>query len=114
MLEIIIPILVIVVILAIIVILAVRGKKDIIYKMIYALVNEAEELFGAKTGERKFAYVLEHIYSKLPFYIKMFVTYNMLERWIEKALSEAKDYWANRAGITDGEDNIVVHGFTAD
>lgn len=82
-----------------IVALLINGKKQIIYKMLYSLVDEAEKLYGSKTGKLKFAYVMEKIYSKLPTIFKMFITYNTLEKWIEKALKEVKEYWAEQAGI---------------
>lgn len=99
--ESIIAILVLVAIIAVIVILAIRGKKEIIYKMIFALVDEAEAAFGSKAGKLKFAYVVERVYTILPAYVRLFITYGMLERMIEKALAEAKEYWAERAGITE-------------
>ena len=102
--------LVVLAILTIITLLALRGKKEIIYKMLYVLVDEAEALYGSKTGKLKFSYVLEKIYAMLPSTIKIFISYKTLEKWIEKALEEMKEYWAERAGITDNEP-IVVHGF---
>lgn len=90
-------------IIAVIVILAIRGKKDIIYKMIFALVDEAEAAFGSKTGKLKFAYVIERLYTILPAYVRLFVTYDMLEKLIEKALAEAKEYWAEQAEIAETE-----------
>lgn len=101
MAEKIIAYLVLAAIIAVIVILAVRGKKNIIYKMIFALVDEAEAAFGSKTGKLKFAYVMERIYTMLPAFIRIFITYDTLERWIEQALAEAKEYWAERAEITE-------------
>lgn len=109
--ETIIALLVLAAIIAVIVILAIRGKKDIIYKMIFALVDEAEAAFGSKTGKLKFAYVIERIYTILPAFVKVFITYNMLEKLIEKALAEAKEYWAEQAGITDAE-MPTVKGFS--
>lgn len=100
-------------IVTVIAILAIRGKKGIIYKMIFALVDEAEAQFGSKTGKLKFAYVVERLYSILPAYVRVFITYQTLEKWIEKALAEAKEYWAERAAITDDED-IIVTGFVGD
>ena len=111
MAEKIIAYLVLAAIIAVIVILAVRGKKDIIYKMIFALVDEAEAAFGSKTGKLKFAYVVERLYTMLPAYIRVFITYNMLENLIEKALAEAKEYWAERAGITEETETPRVSGF---
>ena len=109
MAEKIIAYLVLAAIIAVIVILAVRGKKNIIYKMIFALVDEAEAAFGSKTGKLKFAYVMERIYTMLPAFIRIFITYDTLERWIEQALAEAKEYWAERAEIT--EEAPRVSGF---
>lgn len=93
-----------------VIVLALRGKKEIIYKMLYVLVDEAEALYGSKTGKLKFSYVLEKVYAMLPSAIKLFITYGMLEKWIEKALEEMKEYWAKHAGITEDEP-IKVTGF---
>ena len=83
-------ILVVLAIVAVIVFLAVRGKKDIIYKMLYALCNEAEKLYGSGTGKLKFAYVMEKAYSALPAIIKVFITYKTFEKWIEEAVKKWK------------------------
>lgn len=107
--------LVVLVFAAIIVFLAVRGKKEIVYKMLYFLVDEAEKLYGSGTGKLKFAYVMEKIYAALPAIIKVFITYNTLEQWIEKALAEAKEHWAEQAEI-DNDDNspVQVKGFAVE
>lgn len=81
--------------------LAYNGKEEIIYKMIYALVNEAEDLYGSKTGKIKYAYVVERIYTMLPPFMRIFITHKTLERWIEKALTEAKEYWKQKAEEAD-------------
>lgn len=107
--EKIIAFLVLAAIIAVIVILAIRGKKEIIYKMIFALVDEAEAAFGSKAGKLKFAYVVERIYTILPAFVRVFITYGMLEKLIEKALAEAKEYWAERANIA--EQAPTVSGF---
>jgi hypothetical protein len=93
--------LVLLAILMVFILLALRGKKQIIYKMIYALVDEAEELYGSKTGKLKFSYVIEKVYAILPSTIKIFISYKTLEKWIEKALVEMKEYWAEQAEITE-------------
>ena len=86
---------------AVIIYLAATGKKEIIYKMIYALVDEAERLYGSKAGKMKFAYVMEKVYAKLPAFFRLFISYNILESWIEKALAEAKIYWAEQIKIAE-------------
>lgn len=98
-------ILVVVAFVAIIVVLALRGKKKIIFEILYSLVTEAEKLYGSGTGDLKFSYVMEKIYGVLPSIFKVFVTYDALERWIEKALIEAKEYWAKQADIADNTNN---------
>ena len=99
--------LVVLAILAIFILLALRGKKQIIYKMLYALIDEAEEFYGSKTGKLKFSYVLEKLYARLPSIIKIFISYKTLEKWIEKALVEMKEYWAERATTEDDETCMV-------
>ena len=96
-------------VIAAVAVLAYRGKKQIIFKMIYALVNEAEEIYGSQTGKRKFAYVMEQIYARLPAFIRLFITYQTLEKWIEQALAEAKEFWKQKAEEADKP--IVVSGF---
>lgn len=95
--ETIILIVAILAVVALVVFLALRGKKEIIYKMIYALVNEAEEYFGSGTGKQKFAYVMEKIYAQLPAIFRVLIDYKTLEKWIEEALAEAQEHWAEKS-----------------
>ena len=83
--------------LAVFILLTMKGKKQIVYKMLCALVDEAEEIFGAKTGKLKFSYVVKQIYALLPSTIKIFISYKTLEKWIEKALEEMREYWKQKA-----------------
>lgn len=94
-------ILVVVAFIVLIVILALRGKKQIIYKMLYALVNEAEKQYGAGTGSIKFAEVITKIYAMLPAIIKIFITYDTLEKWIEEAVVKMKKDLEEKAQITE-------------
>ena len=93
--------LVILVFVVTLVILAIRGKKDIVAKILYALVTEAEKIYGGGTGSVKFAYVVEKAYSYLPAILKVFITYERLKQMIEDALAAAKIKWAEEAGISD-------------
>ena len=86
---------------AVLIYLAVRGKKDIVAKILYALVTEAEKTYGSGTGSVKFAYVVEKAYSYLPAILKVFITYERLKQMIEDALAAAKIKWAEEAGISD-------------
>ena len=69
--------------------------------MLYALVTEAEERYGSGEGAIKFAEVMSKIYDKLPLIIKVFITYETLTDWIEKALTEAKHDWKRKAQIAE-------------
>lgn len=91
--------LVILVFIGLIIFFAVKGKKKIVYKMLYALVTEAEKIYGSGTGSVKFAYVVEKVYSYMPAILKIFITYDALKDMIEKALAEAKIAWGKEAGV---------------
>ena len=91
--------LVILVFIGLIIFFAVKGKKKIVYKMLYALVTEAEKIYGSGTGSVKFAYVVEKVYSYMPAIPKIFITYEALRDMIERALEEAKIAWGKEAGI---------------
>lgn len=91
--------LVILVFIGLIIFFAVKGKKKIVYKMLYALVTEAEKIYGSGTGSVKFAYVVEKVYSYMPAILKIFITYDALKDMIERALAEAKIAWGKEAGV---------------
>ncbi len=92
-------VLVVLIFVGVIIFFAVNGKKQIVYKMLFALVTEAEKLYGSETGSLKFAYVVEKVYSHMPAILKIFVTYDALKDMIERALNEAKIAWGKEAGI---------------
>ena len=94
-------ILVVLVFIALIIFLTVRGKKDIVSKILYSLVTEAEKIYGSGTGSVKFAYVIEKAYNALPAVLKLFITYERLKTMIEEALTTAKEKWAEDAGVTE-------------
>ena len=85
------------VIVGVIAFLLVRGKKEIVYKILYALVNEAEEIYGAGTGKLKFAYVMERAYALLPAGVRLVITYKTFEKWIEDAVTEMKEHLKKKA-----------------
>ncbi len=93
--------LIVLTIIGVLVFLALRGKKEIIAKILYTLVTEAEKHFGGGTGSLKFAYVVEKIYSYLPSFVKMFITYKRLKTMIENALDKAKKKWLEETGISN-------------
>ncbi|MBE6784041.1 MAG: hypothetical protein E7536_08520 [Ruminococcaceae bacterium] len=60
---------------------------------IFSLVTDAENIYGAETGQLKMAYVVKKIYSKMPLVLKTFLTEKKLEKIIENVLIKAKESW---------------------
>lgn len=78
---------------------AFKGNKSVVMNMLYALVTEAERQYGGGTGSLKLASVIDQIYPKLPAVIKMFITDDVLKRWVEEALAAAKEEWKKNLDI---------------
>lgn len=68
-----------------------KGKKRFVLQTIKYLVDYAEKKFGSGTGEIKYAYVVSRLYPELPLIIKLVVSPNMLDKWIEKAVDELQE-----------------------
>ena len=85
-----------------------KGQKNIVYKILYSLITEAEKQFGNGTGELKQAYVIERVYNVLPAVIKTFISAERLGKWVDDALIKAKDKWGKNSsvvGYIKGGDN---------
>ena len=89
-----------------------RGNKSVVMRILYSLVNEAEQVYGSGTGSLKLAAVINVIYPRLPAVIKIFITDDMLVKWVETALKNAKEAWKENAALdeyvkkpTDGAQN---------
>ena len=94
-------ILLIVAAVAAVVFFAFKGNKSVVMKMLYALVTEAEKAYGGGTGALKLATVIAAIYPKLPAMLKLFITEATLTKWVEDALTAAKEAWKKNAAIAD-------------
>lgn len=68
-----------------------RGQKKKVLVLIKYLVDLAEEKFGTGAGEIKYAFVVSRLYPELPLIIKLVVSPNMLDKWIEKAVDELQE-----------------------
>lgn len=86
---------------AAVVFFAFKGNKTVIMRMLYALVTEAEKELGSGTGSLKLATVIAKIYPKLPAVIKLFVTEKTITKWVEEALTAAKEAWKQNAAIAE-------------
>ena len=72
-----------------------NGKKDYLRKVVLNLVREAENLLGGKTGELKYAYVVNEVYKRLPRVLTFFLTQKFLNELIEDGVYILKDYLDN-------------------
>lgn len=82
-----------------------RKDYNIVKKMIFSLVTEAEKAYGGGTGVLKLASVITAIYPKLPKIFKTLVTEKKLVQIIEDVLTEAKKKWdSNKKLLEESED----------
>ena len=76
----------------------VKQEKAVIFKMLYALVTEAEKQYGSGTGELKLSSVIAQIYEKAPAAVKV-IPVSTLQSWVEEALEMAKEKWAKNSNV---------------
>ena len=76
---------------AIVYVVLLYKKKVEIYRIIQGLVCEAEIRLGSGTGDLKYEFVVNKIYTLLPFYVKIFVNEKLLDIWIETAVDELQE-----------------------
>ncbi len=76
-----------------------KGNKGVVARMLFSLVTEAEKEYGSGTGALKLAQVMTEIYPKLPAIIKAFASEELLTKWIEDALRDAKQKWSANTAI---------------
>ena len=89
----------VIVLVVVLVYLWVRDGKSVIFKMLYAIVTEAEKEYGNGTGALKLASVIDKIYLKLPMVVRLFITADTLKKWVETVLQEAKKTWEQNNNI---------------
>ena len=81
-----------------IIILAYMNRKDVLKKAALYAVAKAEEAWGSKTGQIKFAEVYSFLRTKYPI-ITFFVTEKTLTNIIEKALVTLKEIISNQKEV---------------
>ncbi len=94
-------VIVVIVFIALLVFLILKGKKSVVYKILYNLVTEAERQYGGGTGTLKQSAVINWIYERLPAIVKIFITVGTLERWVDEVVEQAKVEWEKNASIKD-------------
>lgn len=83
------------------VILIKRGYKKYAKQICFYLVCKAESEFGKKTGTLKYAAVTSWLYDKLPAICKFFFTEKQIDKLIEEAVVQMKEWLEN-------EENAVL------
>ena len=78
-----------------------KGNKSVVMRMLYSLVTEAEQIYGAGTGSLKLAAVIDEIYPNLPAVIKLFISDKTIVKWVEDALAAARDAWKKNAALAE-------------
>lgn len=72
-----------------------EGNKSFVRGIVLDLVREAEMMLGDKTGELKYAYVVNKIYERLPKILTLFLTQSYINKLIEEGVYILKDYLDN-------------------
>lgn len=67
------------------------GKTDTVKKIILSLVVQAEKALGSGTGELKYAFVVDALYSKLPAVIRLLYSKKEINQFIEDAVQQLKN-----------------------
>ena len=91
-----------------------KGNKSVVMRMLYSLVTEAEQAYGSGTGALKLAAVIDAIYPRLPAVIKIFITDDMLVKWVETALAKAREAWKENAASDENAENLEEREQTDD
>ena len=77
---------------------AIKTKHvDVLRKMAYYLVIQAEEIFGGGTGPTKYTWVVEQLMKLLPAWAKAIFNEKDIDNAIEAAVEKLKELLADRA-----------------
>lgn len=68
-----------------------NGEKEKLYTMIKELVDEAEKRYGSGAGEIKYNHVVARIYKMIPKPMKFFISEELIDLWIERAVDELQE-----------------------
>lgn len=88
-------ILVIILFIALVIYLIKKNQIKKVNAMLFYLVTEAESHFGNGTGSLKYAAVTTWLYERLPTIIKLIFTDKQIDKMIENAVDEMKEYLKN-------------------
>lgn len=72
-----------------------KGAIKQVNEMLFYLVVEAEREFGGGTGKLKYAAVTTWLYERLPTIVKILFTDKQIDKLIEDAVNDMKEYLKN-------------------
>lgn len=87
-----------------------KGYEGKVKQMLFYLVCKAEELYGSGTGELKYSAVVTWVYDRLPFIIKLLFTTKQIDRYIESAVLQMKEYLSNNQQANIRLTNTITIG----
>ena len=76
-----------------------KGEVNVLKEILFAIITEAENEYGAKTGELKFSVVANELYEIIPALIRPLFTAKDIENLIENALADCREKWAENDNL---------------
>ena len=101
--DVILNIAIIVMFVALLLILYKDNKKEVVKKIILALVVQAEKNLGSKTGDLKYAEVMKGLYGALPSIVRILFTEEDIDNYIEDGVQKLKEMLNNGVDLNGYE-----------
>lgn len=79
------------------------NKKEVVKKIILALVVQAEKNLGSKTGDLKYAEVMKGLYGALPSIVRILFTEEDIDNYIEDGVQKLKEMLNNGVDLNGYE-----------
>lgn len=84
------------------------NHRDILNKIVLSLVVQAEKTLGSKTGELKYAYVVDKLYDRLPDIIKILYTKNDIHNIIESQVIKLNEILKEDITLSGYDDEVYI------
>lgn len=88
------------------------NRKDLVKKIILALVVQAEKNLGSGTGALKYAEVINKLYQTLPLILRMLYTKSEINQFIEDGVVLLKKMFADGKTLTGYDDENYIKSLT--
>ncbi len=81
---------VILIFILVMIVLIKRNQTDVVRKIVFYFVVQAEKALGSKTGEAKYSAVVAEIYARLPLILRILFTHQNINDFIEESVDKLK------------------------